>query len=334
MWCRTIESGNMRVMGTTDNILSILQRRHRPTQWACAWILCLLGGNTFAASILFIGNSFTFAYGSPVRYYRAGSVTDLNGSGQGGVPALFKSFTAQAGLAYDVYLETQPGVGIDWHLDHKLEVIGQRSWDVVVMHGYSTLDAKKPGDPSLLIANVRQMVQYLHAKNSKAEIRIMATWPRADQIYQPAGAWYGKSLEVMAHDVRDGYDRAAAATAGVKVVPVGDAWMRAMRGGVADSNPYDGIDAGKMDLWTYDGYHGSTYGYYLEALVLFGQLTGRDPRSLGDNECSGFELGLSGAQVGALEQVAFDQLAAESILNAAAAKPAATAALPTRCAGP
>ena len=65
-----------------------------------------------------------------------------------------------------------------------------------------------------------------------------------------------------------------------------------MQTGVADPNPYDGIEAGKLNLWTYDHYHASTYGYYLEALVVFGTLTGRDPRSLGDNECSGYELGL------------------------------------------
>jgi hypothetical protein len=191
-------------------------------------VLWLIAGNTFAASILFIGNSFTFAYGSPVRYYRADSVIDLNSAGQGGVPALFKSFASQAGLSYEVYLETEPGVGIDWHLEHKLEVIGQRPWDAVVMHGFSTLDPKKPGDPTLLAANVRQMAQFLRTKNSKADIRIMATWPRADQVYQPKGAWYGKPIESMAHDVRDGYDRAAAGTAGITVVPVGDAWVRAM----------------------------------------------------------------------------------------------------------
>src|SRR5580700_3878042 len=125
----------------------------------CALLLTLLiaAGNSSAGSILFIGNSFTFAYGSPVRYYRADSVTDLNGTGQGGVPALFKSFAAQAGLSYDVYLETEPGVGIDWHLEHKLDVISQRPWDGVVMHGFSTLDPKKPGDPTVLIASVQQM---------------------------------------------------------------------------------------------------------------------------------------------------------------------------------
>jgi hypothetical protein len=320
----------MRMMGMDNSIVPILQRRNWRTQWLLTLALWLIAGNTFAASILFIGNSFTFGYGSPVRFYRPESVADLNSTGQGGVPALFKSFTAQAGLPYDVYLETEPGVGIDWHLEHKLEVIGQRSWDSVVMHGFSTLDSKKPGDPALLVASVRQMAQFLRTKNSKTDIRIMATWPRADQVYLAKGAWYGKPIEAMARDVRDGYDRAAAGT-GITVVPVGDAWVRAMRTGVADSNPYDGIDADKMNLWTYDAYHGSTYGYYLEALVLFGNITGRDPRSLGTNECSGFELGLSGAQVGALQQVAFDQLAAEGTLHAASAKPETKSSPPARC---
>jgi hypothetical protein len=318
-------------MGIDNIIVPILLRRYRRTRWALTLALWLIAGHASATDILFIGNSFTFAYGSPVRYYRPDSVTDLNSAGQGGVPALFKSFTAQTGLSYDVYLETEPGVGIDWHLEHKLEVIGQRSWDVAVMHGFSTLDPKKPGDPTLLVANVRQMAQFLRSKNSRADIRIMATWPRADQVYLPKGAWYGKTVEAMAHDVRDGYDRAAAGTTGIAVVPVGEAWVRAMHTGVADSNPYDGIDADKINLWTYDAYHASTYGYYLEALVLFGNITGRDPRSLGVNECSGFELGLSGAQVGALQQVAYDQLAAEGTLHTAAAKPETKSAPPTRC---
>ena len=62
--------------------------------------------------MLFIGNSFTFGSGSPVRFYRADTVTDLNNEGIGGVPALFKSFTQQAGLDYDVSLETRGGSGL------------------------------------------------------------------------------------------------------------------------------------------------------------------------------------------------------------------------------
>jgi hypothetical protein len=259
--------------------------------------------------ILFIGNSFTFAAGSPVRFYRAGTVTDLNDEGVGGVPALFKSFADQAGLAYDVSLETRGGTGLDFHLAEKSGVIGSRAWDTVVMHGYSTLDAEVPRDPAKLITTSKDMAELLRTKNADVEIYLMATWSRADQTYPKDGAWAGQPIEAMAHDLRAAYDSAAAAAGAKSVIPAGEAWIRAIQAGVADPNPYDGVDAGKLDLWTYDHYHGSTYGYYLEALVVFGAVTGRDPRSLGDTECSAFELGLSRAQAGALQQVAFDELA-------------------------
>jgi hypothetical protein len=82
----------------------------------------------------------------------------------------------------NVYLETEPGVGIDWHLEHRLDLIGQHSWDSVVMHGFSTLDPKKPGDPTVLIATVKQMPE---SATSQAEIldhslrraRHQSAWP-------------------------------------------------------------------------------------------------------------------------------------------------------------
>ena len=139
------------------------------------------------------------------------------------------------------------------------------------------------------------MAEFLRSRNPKVELYLMATWSRADQTYPPKGAWAGKPIEAMARDVRAAYDKAAAG-AGVKaVIPVGEAWTRAMQTGVADPNPYDGIEAGKLNLWTYDHYHASTHGYYLEALVVFGSLTGRDPRSLGDNECSALRTGIVSA---------------------------------------
>ena len=274
----------------------------------------VFGVLTFAAqaaqSVLFIGNSFTYGAGSAVRYYRADTVTDLNNEGIGGVPALFKSFAVQAGLEYDVYLETRGGSGLDFHFENKLGVTGRRTWDKVVMHGFSTLDANNPGDPAKLISTSRQMAEFLRGRSPKVEIHLMATWSRADQVYPAGGAWAGKPIETMARDIRAAYELAAKAPGIKGVIPVGEAWTRAMQSGVADPNPYDGIEAGKMNLWTYDRYHASTQGYYLETLLIFGTLTGRDPRSLGDNECSGYELGLSRAEVRALQQLAFDQLGA------------------------
>lgn len=269
-------------------------------------------------SVLFIGNSFTFGYGSAARFYRSDTVTDLNNQGIGGVPALFKSFTDQAGLDFDVYLETQPGSGIDYHLENKLGVIGRRPWDKVVMHGFSTLDSTKPGNPDVLVSTVADMAKFLADKNSDVEVYLTSTWSRADLIYQADRPWTGSPVEQMAIDVRAGYDLAAAGSAIVKSVnPVGEAWTEAIELGIADANPYDGIEFGKVDLWAWDHYHASSYGYYLEALVVFGNVTGLDPRSLGENECSGYELGMSRNEISQLQLAAFNQLSAEGKVAAA-----------------
>jgi hypothetical protein len=276
-------------------------------------ILALSGTGTAAdTSVLFIGNSFTFGSGSAVRFYRANSVTDLNNEGIGGVPALFKSFTDQVGLDYNVALETRGGVGLDFHLAEKLGVIGRRAWDIVIAHGYSTLDKENPRNPAKLVATSRQMADFLRDRNPKVDFYLLATWPRADQTYPKKGAWHGEPIEAMARDVRAAYDQAAAG-ASATVIPVGDSWTRAMQTGVADKNPYDGIEAGKLNLWTYDSYHASAHGSYLEALMVFGSITHRDPRSLGNNECSAFELGISKADATRLQQVAFDQLTASGL---------------------
>jgi hypothetical protein len=187
------------------------------------------------------------------------------------------------------------------------------------MHGYSTLDSAKPRDPAKLIATSKQMADLLRTRNAKVELYLMATWSRADQVYPAAGAWANQPIESMARDVRAAYDRAASNAAAKSVIPVGEAWTRAMQTGVADPNPYDGIEPGKLNLWATDHYHGSAYGYYLEALMVFGVLTGRDPRSLGDNECSAFELGFTRREVKALQQVAFDQLASAGTVTPAPA---------------
>ena len=268
----------------------------------------VVGHAADGGSILFVGNSFTFGSGSAVRYYRSNTVTDLNNEGIGGVPALFKVFTAQAGLKFDVSLETRGGVGLDFHLENKKTEISSRPWDIVVAHGYSTLDQDKPRDPAKLIATSKEFADLMRSKNPKVDLYLTSTWSRPDQVFPEKGAWVGSPIETMAKDIRVAYDKAAKST-GAKVVPVGDAFNRAIKVGFADGNPYNGLDANTIDLWTFDNYHASTYGYYLEALMVFGRVTGRDPRSLGERECSGMELGLSAAQVKQLQQIAFDELA-------------------------
>ena len=261
-------------------------------------------------TVLFIGNSFTSGYGSAVQFFRPQSVADLNDRGIGGVPALFKVFSAQAGLDFVVSVETVGGKGLDYHVQDKAAVIA-RPWDCVVMHGYSTLDQEKPGDPGLLVRSAKQTAELLRGKNPHVRIWLLATWSRADLVYSKPGRWQGRPIAAMAGDIRVAYDLAAAGAPSIRgVIPVGEAWNRAMKTGVADANPYDGISFGQVDLWSYDHYHASSYGYYLEALMVFGELTGLDPRSLGKSERAAVELGLSPAQASALHQVAYDELMA------------------------
>lgn len=260
--------------------------------------------------ILFIGNSFTQGAHSAARNWRAGSVTDLNKAGYGGVPALFKLFAEQAGLDYDVSLETQGGKSLGFHYDERRQLF-DRPWDIVVLQEFSTLSREKPGDPTDYFLNVARLTKLFTAQNPAVDIRLAATWSRADQAYQPKGPWYGKPVGRMAEDLRAAADRARAANPSVKgIIPVGQAWNRAMATGVADANPYDGISYNQLDLWAYDHYHASVAGYYLSALVTFGAITGVDPAVLGPKEKGADELGLSDAQAEALQKVASDTLKA------------------------
>jgi len=272
-----------------------------------------------AETILFVGNSFTYGAYSPVQLYRPDVVTDLNGERIGGVPALFEMFTRQAGLDFEVSLETAPGKGLDFHLLEKAGAVG-RPWDHVVLQGQSLLDKDKPGDPESTIVHAGRLTELVRRYNPDVQVRLTATWSRADQTYLPGGHWYGQPIAAMALDIRRAYDLAAARTPAIRsVIPVGEAWTRAMESGVADPNPYDGITPGQVDLWAPDHYHGSSHGYYLEALVVFGSVTGKDPRILGEKEQAASELGISPVQAKTLQQIAFDTLSAEK--SAALARP-------------
>ncbi len=268
---------------------------------------------TAATSILFIGNSFTYGAGSnAVQFYRPDTVTDLRGTGIGGVPALFKAFTVQAGLDYDVFLETQPGSNLDYHYDNQLPLI-DRHWDKVAMHGQSNLDFASPGNPARISEYTGLLGSVFQAHNPDVDVTLVATWSRADLTYaNTSSPWYGMPIEAMAYDVWAGYRTAAMQNPTVvdRVSPVGLAWDRAMKVGVADDNPYDGVEAGQINLWTTDHYHASAYGSYLRALVDFGMITGVDPRTLGGREQAAVDLGFSAGETYAMQAIAWETISA------------------------
>jgi hypothetical protein len=241
-------------------------------------------------SILFIGNSFTYGDLAPqVMHYKPGTVTDLVGTGLGGVPSLFKQMTVDAGLDYNVFLETEPGSNLDFHFDNRLALIN-RPWDKVVMHGQSNLDFAHPGDPTKITTWTHNLGKVFQSQNPNVDISLTATWSRANLTYKPAcesanppSPWCGGSILQMAQDVQKGYQFAMEHNQDIvsRINPVGLAWNNAILAGFADPNPYDGIAPGQVDLWAPDNYHASNYGYYLHALVDFGEITGRNPTSLG-----------------------------------------------------
>jgi len=163
----------------------------------------LLAAPASAKSILFVGNSFTFGAGSPVMTWNAKSVTDLNHDGVGGVPALLKRFATESGLYFEVSLETAAGQSLDWHW-HNRRALLDRSWDIVVLQEYSTLDPDRPGDPTRLLSASRQFSTMFRGRNPKVKIGLVATWSRPDQTFPSEGHWAGQPIERMALDIRRG----------------------------------------------------------------------------------------------------------------------------------
>jgi hypothetical protein len=266
----------------------------------------LLAAPGSAQSILFVGNSFTFGALSPVMEWNAETVTDLNHDGVGGVPALFKRFADEAGLTFDVTVETAAGQPLDWHWRTRRDVL-DRAWDYVILQEYSTLDPDRPGDPTKLLNASSQLATMFHARNSNVKIGLVATWSRPDQTFPMTGHWAGRPIERMAMDIRQADDRALQESGKINwVIPVGQAFNCAIASGIADGNPYDGIAEGTVDLWADDHYHASTAGYYLEALTVFARVTGRDPRRLGSRESAARELGLPTGLAGRLQRIAYD----------------------------
>ena len=269
-------------------------------------LLLLVGHAQAATRILFIGNSFTYGAGSAVMTFRPELVHDLNNDHAGGMPALFKALTMELGLDYEVSLETSPGKGLDWHWNERRAVL-DASWDRVVLQGYSTLDADKPGDAAKMARYAELFAKLFRERNAQVKLTLLATWPRADQTYREGGHWFGKPISAMTQDLRRGYEQAADASQIKRIIPVGLAWQRAIDAGVALSNPYDPASKGLINLWADDSYHASKYGSYLEALTVLASITGCDPR-LGEKESVALELGIAAVDAVALQHVAWQSV--------------------------
>jgi hypothetical protein len=283
---------------------------------------------TTPTRILFVGNSFTHGRFDPVRTYNSANVTDENyglpstspryesqadESGPwGGIPGIFKKFTDEAGLNYEVHIEAISSKTLQYHYTNALSVIAQ-PWNKVVLQEYSTgaLPNKRGGNRTGFYAAGISLEQAIHKANALAEVYLYETWARADLVYPTGSTYYGLPVDTMFADMHKGYYGALATNSHYAgVAPAGDAWLRAISSGVAMRNPYK-PDATKLDLWGTDNYHPSKWGAYLNACVLFYRTTGVDPRTLGANEQAAAALGITSTAAVALQQVAYQQVAGD-----------------------
>jgi len=150
--------------------------------------------------ILFVGNSFFHGHFQSVLKYNTGSIIDENaavpersprherGGPWGGIPAIFKKLTDEAGLAYEVHLESISGMPLKFHYDSARAVVDRPGWDAVVLQEHSmwTLPARRTGHPALFQEYGTRLEQTVHARNPKAKVYLYETWARADQTYPKA----------------------------------------------------------------------------------------------------------------------------------------------------
>ena len=263
-----------------------------------------------ASRVLFVGNSYTHGAFAPLITYNHTNITDVNGTGYGGVAGMFKQLTVSAGLKYEVSMEAVSGQSLAWHLVHKTNLLFQPHWDKVFLQDMSTgpLPAERDGQLPAFQTAVAALAQGLHAANPQAEVFLYQTFPRSGLTYVSGQRYFGEPIETMANDLHAAYFGMLKREPLVHAVsPAGDAWVRAIQQDAADRNPYDGIDAGKVNLWAADNHHASAYGCYLNAVVHFGAATGLDPRTLG-YEQTAMDLGLASNHVIRLQQIAHDVL--------------------------
>lgn len=142
-----------------------------------------------ATSILFVGNSYTFGRINPVMSYNTANVRDLtyemwlaDATGTnafephpwGGIPGIFKQFTVEAGLDYDVALSTRNAASLRGHFlntnpgnwDLRGNIASQ-VWDKVVLQEQSDeVLPKQPGlasNPAYSRNYANLIVEFIHS---------------------------------------------------------------------------------------------------------------------------------------------------------------------------
>ncbi len=207
-----------------------------------------------AQSILFIGNSFTYAdFG-------------VEAKPAGGVPELFARIARQSGHAPETKMIAPGGTTMHQHFDGKageIVAIQSRKWDYVVLQGYSldaTTAAPHPGE---FLEYGRKLADVIRKNNPATKIVLYETW--AYPIGHPGFSGKFTDQAQMLDQIAAGYRTLARDIDATAIAPVGDAFLE------AETCPrhYD-LYAPKLN------YHSNDTGYTLSALVFARTIYGED----------------------------------------------------------
>jgi hypothetical protein len=176
-------------METTMRISRIARAVPARAAIALFAVACASSASADPIEILFVGNSYTFGRVDPVMSYYAANVHDLtagfyatNPSGAnsyephpwGGIAGIFKQFTVEKGLDYDVSISARNAASLrgqflntanaDWNLRGN---VASQKWDVVVLQEQS--DATLPvgkgknANPAQFRAYADKLEQFIHS---------------------------------------------------------------------------------------------------------------------------------------------------------------------------
>jgi hypothetical protein len=258
----------------------------------------------------------------------------------GGIPGIFAELAHEAKLPYDVHIEAISATTLAKNYSVASDVIAQPLWDAVVLQEASfepipsSLTQNSKSDPQAFCSAVETIERGIHDATPKADVYLYATWAPADTAYLDATVndtpfsadRFLRFLAVLTAVYHNAYVSAAIHDGHIRAVaPVGDAWARAWREGVANPDPYSGSAPGvalsfgyqpgsepsTRDVPTDAGFHHpSKFGAYLSGLVLFETITGMDIRAFGEHEQTAADLGISGQTAIELQRIAWEEFQA------------------------
>jgi hypothetical protein len=186
------------------------------------------------ASILFVGNSYSFE-----------------------VPKQLRKIAARNGRDLRIDQVTHGGWSLARHVQNEetLRKIREGGWDVVVIQEQSRIPSLPHKRERAMFPNVRKLAG--EARAHGAAPVLYQTWGRRD-----GDEWLlvKDDFHAMTRRLREGYHEAARDAGGLAIVPVGDVWEREVNAGNGGS------------LFLADGSHPTARGDLLTAQTFFDAL--------------------------------------------------------------